>query len=131
MSLRLSAALAMLALASPVAAADPVDLAGFIGLPRPAPTLEIRYGSSPSQAIDVFLPAGPGPHPVAILVHGGCWKDIEGAGREQLRHLGPELTRRGIAVWNLGYRRADEPGGGFPGTFRDVARAIDRLRSEA
>jgi acetyl esterase/lipase len=68
---------------------------------------------------------------VAVLIHGGCWKDIPGAGREQLRHLGPELTRQGIAVWSIGYRRADEPGGGYPGTFHDVAKAIDRIRSEA
>lgn len=126
-----NAAFAVLALASPVQAADPVDLAAFIALPRPTPTLEIRYGEAASQAIDVFLPASPGPHPVAVLIHGGCWKNIKGAGREQLRHLGPELTRRGIAVWSLGHRRADEPGGGYPGTFQDVGRAIDRLRSEA
>src|SRR3712207_3162077 len=59
------------------------------------------------------------------------WMNIQGAGREQLRHLGPELTRRGIAVWSIGYRRADEPGGGYPGTFQDVAQAIDRLRWDA
>src|SRR3712207_5204495 len=59
------------------------------------------------------------------------WMNIQGAGREQLRHLGPELTRRGIAVWSPGYRRADEPGGGYPGTFQDVGVAIDRLREAA
>src|SRR5688572_24966081 len=121
----------MLAVASPVNAADPIDLPAFIALPRPQPAVEVRYGDAPAQAIDVFVPATPGPHPVAILVHGGCWKNIRGAGREQLRHLRPELTRRGIAVWSIGYRRADEPGGGYPGTFQDVARAINRLRSEA
>jgi acetyl esterase/lipase len=131
MRLRIPAVLATLALASPAEAADLVDLSSFVALPRPAPTLELRYGEAPSQGIDVFLPAGPGPHPVAILVHGGCWRDLKGAGREQLRLLGPELTRRGIAVWSLGYRRADEPGGGYPGTFLDVGRAIDRLRAEA
>jgi acetyl esterase/lipase len=41
------------------------------------------------------------------------------------------LTRQGIAVWSIGYRRADEPGGGYPGTFQDVAEAIDRIQSEA
>ena len=71
---------------SSVSASDPVELSTFIALPRPAPTLEIPYGANSSQAIDVFLPDGPGPHPVAILIHGGCWKDIPGAGREQLRH---------------------------------------------
>jgi acetyl esterase/lipase len=131
MSVRFCAALVALTLASPVSAADPVDLASFIALPRPIPTLEVRYGAAPSQAVDVFLPSGSGPHPVAVLIHGGCWKNIKGAGREQLRHLGPELTRHGIAVWSIGYRRADEPGGGYPGTFQDVAQAIDRLRADA
>ena len=126
------AALALLAsiAAGPPSAADPVELSAFIALPRPAPTHQVRYGATPSQAIDVFLPSGLGPHPVAILVHGGCWT-ARTAGREQLRHLGAELTQRGIAVWSVGYRRADEPGGGYPGTFRDVAVAIDRLREEA
>jgi acetyl esterase/lipase len=132
MSVRSVIALVALALARPVdAAADPIDLPTFAALPRPAPHFEIRYGDAPSQAIDVFLPAGSGPHPVAILIHGGCWKNIKGAGREQLRHVGSELSRRGIAVWSIGYRRADEPGGGYPGTFQDVGRAIDRLRWEA
>jgi len=117
--------------AGPVSASDPVELSTFVALPRPAPTVEIRYGPGSSQAIDVFLPEGPGPHPVAIVIHGGCWRDPPGAGREQLRHLGPELTRQGIAVWSIGYRRADEPGGGYPGTFHDVGHAIDRIQSEA
>jgi acetyl esterase/lipase len=68
---------------------------------------------------------------VAVLIHGGCWRNLPGAGREQLRHIGAELADRGIAVWSIGYRRADEPGGGYPGTFQDVSAAIDRLRSEA
>jgi len=117
--------------AGPPCLADPVELSAFVALARPEPTLQVSYGEAPSQTIDVFLPSGPGPHPVAILVHGGCWKDIKGAGREQLRHLGPELTSRGIAVWSIGYRRANEPGGGYPGTFQDVGAGIDRLREEA
>src|SRR5215213_77592 len=115
--------------ASPVSA-DPVELSAFIALPRPEPTLQVRYGAAPSQGIDVFVPSGSGPHPVAILIHGGCWS-ATAAGREQLRHLGAELTQRGIAVWSIGYRRANEPGGGYPGTFQDVSVATDRLRAEA
>jgi len=115
--------------ASPVSA-DPVELSAFIALPRPEPTVQVRYGAAPSQGIDVFVPPGSGPHPVVILIHGGCWSAAT-AGREQLRHLGAELTQRGIAVWSIGYRRANEPGGGYPGTFQDVSVAIDRLREEA
>lgn len=111
--------------------ADPVELSTFLALERPAPTAVLQYGTAPSQAVDLFLPNGDGPHPVAILIHGGCWKNLPGAGREQLRHLGAELARQGIAVWSIGYRRADEDGGGYPGTYQDVGLAIDRLRSEA
>jgi acetyl esterase/lipase len=53
------------------------------------------------------------------------------AGRQQLRHIGAQLATRGVAVWSVGYRRADEDGGGYPGTFQDVGLAIDRLRAEA
>jgi acetyl esterase/lipase len=126
-----AAAAAALISANPAAAlADPVELSAFVALARPEPTLQVRYGEAPAQAIDVFLPAGPGPHPVAILIHGGCW-NADVPGREQLRHLGPELTRRGIAVWSIGYRRANEAGGGYPGTYQDVGAAIDRLRESA
>ena len=33
----------------------------------------------------------------------------------------------GIAVWNIEYRRLGEPGGGWPGTLRDVQSAVDHL----
>lgn len=111
--------------------ADPVDLDAFVALEKPAPAAVIHYGPASSQALDVFLPDGKGPHPVAILIHGGCWRDLPGAGREQLRPIASELTRQGVAVWSIGYRRADEDGGGYPGTFQDVATAIDQLRSQA
>lgn len=111
------------------ASPDPIDIPGFMRIPRPAPTKEIRYGPAPSQTVDLFLPSGKGPFPVAVLIHGGCWS-AKTAGREQLRHLGSDLAQRGIAVWSIGYRRADETGGGYPGTYQDVAAAIDRLRGE-
>jgi acetyl esterase/lipase len=132
-------ALTAMSISSALHAADPVELSAFVTLERPAPTAVLRYGTADSQAVDLFLPSGPSApfgdraraHPVAILIHGGCWRDLPGAGREQLRHLGAELASLGIAVWSVGYRRADENGGGYPGTFQDVGSAIDRLRSEA
>ncbi|HKU17529.1 MAG TPA: alpha/beta hydrolase [Steroidobacteraceae bacterium] len=111
--------------------ADPVELTTFAALAKPTPGAVLEYGPAPSQAVDVFLPGGKGPHPVAILIHGGCWRDLPGAGREQLRPIASELANRGIAVWSIGYRRADEQGGGYPGTFQDVATGIDQLRLHA
>jgi acetyl esterase/lipase len=124
-------AFAAMSVSSAAHAADPVELKTFMALPRPEPTTVVRYGTATSQAVDLFLPGGDGPHPLAILIHGGCWKNLPAAGREQLRHIGGELAKKGIAVWSIGYRRADEVGGGYPGTFQDVGAAIDRVRTEA
>lgn len=123
------AAFALAACTAP-GAAEPVSLATFLALPRPPPGADVAYGPSAAQSVDVFLPDGVGPYPVAILIHGGCWS-AGTAGREQLRPLGARLAQRGIAVWSIGYRRADETGGGFPGTYQDVGVAIDRVRAEA
>lgn len=113
------------------AAQDPRPLSDYVQVKRPDAQQQVTYGASPSQGIDVFVPSGAGPHPVAILVHGGCWRARPGLGREQLRHLGAELASRGIAVWSIGYRRSNEDGGGYPGTYQDVGAAIDRIRTEA
>ncbi len=48
-------------------------------------------------------------------------------GRDQLTAVAEDLAVRGFAVWNIGYRRLGAPGGGWPGTFEDVALAVDHL----
>ncbi|RST32251.1 alpha/beta hydrolase [Sphingomonas ginkgonis] len=122
----------MMAASAPASppATHPISLAAFKALPRPTPTAELSFGRNEPQKVDIFLPNGAGPYPVVVLIHGGCWSKTT-AGRQQLRHLGAELAAQGIAAWSIGYRRADEYGGGFPGTFDDVARAIDLLEDEA
>jgi acetyl esterase/lipase len=98
--------------------------------PRPAPSATVHYGTDALQVADVWLPAGAGPHPVALMVHGGCWQtDI--ADRTIMNWIADDLRRRGIAVWNIDYRGVDRPGGGYPGTFQDVAAAADALRAHA
>ena len=41
--------------------------------------------------------------------------------------LAIDLATRGIAAWNLEYRRVGQDGGGWPGTFDDVAAAVDHI----
>jgi acetyl esterase/lipase len=84
----------------------------------------IRYGPHRSQCADLYLPCGPGPHPVMVVLHGGSWQ--KRYGRAVMRGLVGDLVRRGWAVWNVEYRRVGE-GGGWPATFADVAAAIDHL----
>lgn len=98
--------------------------------PRPRPTATIHYGADPLQVVDVWIPAGAGPHPVVLMVHGGCWQtDI--ADRNIMNWIADDLRGRGLAVWNIDYRGVDRPGGGYPGTFQDAAAAADALRTHA
>jgi pimeloyl-ACP methyl ester carboxylesterase len=41
--------------------------------------------------------------------------------------LAVDLAGRGVAAWNVEYRRVGQQGGGWPGTFADVAAAVDHL----
>ncbi|HEX5504508.1 MAG TPA: alpha/beta hydrolase [Thermomicrobiales bacterium] len=87
------------------------------------------YGPAPAQCGDLRLPAGAGPCPVVILIHGGYWRARYGL--DLMDGLGDDLARRGVASWNIEYRRVGEAGGGWPGTFQDVSRAADTLRDLA
>jgi acetyl esterase/lipase len=107
-----------------------MDLAAYLALSGPAPTAKIAYGNAPSQYAELFRPAGNGPFPVVVLVHGGCWT-IKFGGIEQMRNLAGALAAQGIAVWNVEYRRVDEAGGGYPGTYQDINAALDMLGTQA
>ena len=97
---------------------------------RPAPTETIAYGDQGMQRVDLWLPAGKGPHPTVLMVHGGCWQ-TEIADRRIMNWIADDLRKRGIAVWNIDYRGVDREGGGYPGTFLDAAAAADALRNHA
>lgn len=88
----------------------------------------LRYGPAPSQSVDLRVPPGPGPHPVVVLVHSGCWSTRYGS-PAYMAPLADALLQRGIATVNIGYRRLGEAGGGWPGTFDDVGAAVDAVRT--
>ncbi len=85
----------------------------------------ISYGAHPSQVAELHLPPGPGPFPVAVVIHGGYWQ----AQWSKLvtRPISVDLARHGWAAWNIEYRRLGPDGGGWPETFDDIANAIDHL----
>jgi acetyl esterase/lipase len=112
------------------AKAAPMTLPDYLALHGPDPSATIAYGSAPSQYAELFRPAGPGPFPVVLLVHGGCWT-VKFGGIAQMRNVAGALAAQGIAVWSVEYRRADEDGGGYPGTYQDIGAALDKLVSVA
>ena len=97
---------------------------------KPHADATVSYGPDQMQKVDVWLPAGPGPHPVVLMVHGGCWQTSI-ADRSLLNWIADDLRRSGIAVWNIDYRGVARAGGGYPGTFADAAAAADALAANA
>ena len=90
---------------------------------------KISYGPGEFQFGELRVPAGTGPHPVAIVIHGGYWR--AGYGLKHIGHLCAALTKAGVATWSLEYRRVGNPGGGWPGTFDDIRDGARHLRQIA
>src|ERR1700722_19395181 len=93
-------------------------LTSILDVPPALPGARIAYGRGEFQFGELRVPTGTGPHPVAIVIHGGYWRaayDLKHIG-----HLCGALVRAGMAAWSLESRRLGNPGGGWPGTFDDV-----------
>ncbi len=98
-------------------------------LPLPPRGERIAYGKLPQQFGELRVPRGPGPFPVFVIVHGGCW--MAEFDYVYMTRLSAWLVERGFATWTIEFRRVGNEGGGWPGTFLDVARATDHLREIA
>ncbi|MEV6928898.1 alpha/beta hydrolase [Dactylosporangium sp. NPDC051485] len=84
------------------------------------PARRIAYGPDAEQWGELRLPAGTGPAPVAVLLHGGFWRSVWGA--DLMDAMAIDLAERGFAAWNLEYRRPDRHG--WAATTADVAAGL-------
>ncbi|HEX5076985.1 MAG TPA: alpha/beta hydrolase [Gemmatimonadaceae bacterium] len=122
-------ALATACVAVPAAGQQPLPFDSVAALTAPPPDHRIAYGPGPLQFVNLRLPKRPGPRPVVVFIHGGCFLS-----QYSIAHaaaLEQAFADSGYAVWSIEYRRVGDDGGGWPGTFEDVARAADHLRSVA
>lgn len=90
--------------------------------PAPPPDVTLSYGPDPCHVVDVRLPVRT-PAPLAVVIHGGFWR-----AEYDRTHTGPlaaALAEAGYVVAIPEYRRTGQEGGGWPGTFDDVAAALD------
>jgi acetyl esterase/lipase len=91
--------------------------------PSPPPDQVLSYGTHPDQVADLRVAGGPDPGDILVLfLHGGFWRH-----EYDRQHTGPlatALAQDGISVASLEYRRTGAPGGGWPGTFDDVAAGV-------
>ncbi|HKJ03444.1 MAG TPA: hypothetical protein VJ997_13345, partial [Longimicrobiales bacterium] len=60
--------------------------------PRPYDA-RISYGADSLQYGELRLPAGSGPFPVAVVIHGGCWLSI--ANNDYMDRVAERLTQDG------------------------------------
>lgn len=106
--------------------AAPMTAEDIHKLPAVPPTLVEQYGPGPMQFGELRLPAGKGPFPVAIIIHGGCFtRSVESA-----KGTGPiatALAEKGVATWNIEYRALGDAGAGYPGTFQDFGAGADHV----
>jgi dipeptidyl aminopeptidase/acylaminoacyl peptidase len=97
--------------------------------PTPAADHRIAYGDGALQYGELRLPPGSARVPLVVLIHGGCWQ-----AQYTFHHTRPAaaaLVKEGYAVWTPEYRRLGDAGGGWPGTFDDIALAVDYVRTLA
>src|SRR3954468_4437384 len=97
----------------------------------------VSYGPDPAQFLELTLPEGEGPAPVAVVLHGGFWRAAYGV--ELARPLAAGLAAAGWGAVAGGDRRGGGgggvaaeyrrggAGGGWPQTCADVAAALDTL----
>ena len=96
-------------------AAAAAAVGAFAWWRRSGGPVERAFGTDPRQVLDVTLPAGAGPFPVLVMIHGGAFV----TGDKADLAVPPELTAAGIAVVRLNYR--------LSGSYRWPAQADDCL----
>ncbi len=85
---------------------------------RLVPDLSYGHAGRVALKLDVFKPAGPGPHPVLLYLHGGAF--AIGSKRTH-RALAAAYASRGWLVCNVDYRLA--PQHPFPAAVQDACAA--------
>ncbi|MBV8207258.1 MAG: prolyl oligopeptidase family serine peptidase [Acidobacteria bacterium] len=96
----------------------------ILGTAPPPANARLAYGPDPQQFGDLRRTKTDGA-PLLMFIHGGYWRapyDLTHAG-----HLCSALEAGGVATWNVEYRRVGNSGGGWPGTFEDIAAARQYL----
>jgi acetyl esterase/lipase len=119
---------------------DDTDPREVLTRPAPPPDQVLGYGPGPDHVADLWLPdsgaAGESSRraaqrgrraaaPLVIFLHGGFWRAA--FDRSHAGPLASALADAGYAVCVPEYRRTGQAGGGWPGTFDDVAAAVDAL----
>ncbi len=88
--------------------------------------LDLRYGPTAGQSLDLFTVAGDGPAPLIAFIHGGYWQALD---KSDFSYLGAAFLDHGIAFASLNYDLAPETRIGE--MVAQVRRAFAWLQAEA
>ncbi|MFB3825111.1 MAG: alpha/beta hydrolase fold domain-containing protein [Bryobacteraceae bacterium] len=75
---------------------------------------------------DLYLPAGAGPFPAVLYIHGGGWS---GGDRSQLRRQAAHMAARGVAGVAIDYRLSGQAR--YPAALEDCREAVRWIRANA
>ena len=90
---------------------------------------DLAYASlSPAQTLDLYLPAGEGPFPLVLIIHGGGFQEGDKRGSAEMDRVDP-LLQAGYAVASANYRLSGEAI--YPAQIHDVKTAVRFLRAHA
>ncbi len=89
---------------------------------------DVVYGhlAGKDRLARVYQPAGQGPFPAVILVHGGAWNNKD---RMDGQNVALELCNKGILVAALDFRNAPEAP--YPASLQDINYAVRWLKANA
>ena len=91
---------------------------------------DIVYATHDGVALtgDLYLPAGSGPFPLIVNVHGGYWRR---GSRDTFQYWGAYLAARGYAGFTIGYRLTQPRLKTYPEAVHDVRAAVQFMRGRA
>jgi len=122
-----SAAFALIWMPAAVAATQSATVGAGPNGAQSLSNVEYSQPSSVPLLLDASIPAGSGPFPTAIFVHGGYW--VEGDKTTSMRLLKPLLSGAGFAWFSIDYRQA--PKYRYPAAIEDVEAAVRWVRAHA
>lgn len=109
---------------------SPSEVSANFGVATAAGPIRLAYPTTgpgdPAQNFgDLYLPPQLSRRsgvPLVVLIHGGGWQKLHGGSRG-LAPMAKVLVRKGVAVFNIEYRRIGS-GGGWPITLYDARDAL-------
>lgn len=83
---------------------------------------DIAYGNHKEQFARILMQDKDSYEGLAVMVHGGFWKQQYTIENTCFTSIAHDLVRRGFVVGLLEYRRREDIGGGYPGSMEDVVK---------